>query len=1030
VLITRVELQNIKSYRSADVTLRRGTTAIRGHNGAGKSTLLEAIGWALFDALPYSQAQFVREGERTGQVTVTFRSAEDDREYQVVRRAGSTPVWYVYDPELDHRPAEQKTDVLDFLRRHLCVEGEITLESLFNDALGVAQGRLTADFLETAAHRKKKFDALLQVEDFSRAAEKLRDTRSYLQDALRDQDAAIANLERETAQLDAWRTDLSGMRERERALDTRLVESGRQLEETTIARDALLQQQRKVEALERARDVARVTWEAAQRAVQVAQAHVDEAEEAAKICAAARPDHETYQRTEAALAQGRERAKVRDYRLKQRADLDRALAAATRDVENARHRLEEALAAEHRVVELAPRVAEQSSLLQRREALARDVARLADARATLEAREAEDAALSSEIATLQERIAAIESQRPEAAQLATRTARVESLQMALATRAERQRRLEAVTAELPGLANKRAKTAERLAKASDNVTKLLARRELAESVPTLEAEHERLQTEARRLQAMIDHHTESRAQSVGGHCPFLREPCQNIRQRGLQSLETYFDRLIQQDSSTLAPIAEQVESVAAQLERAREAARWYERLDMYREQQTREAQQLAELDERLASLNAERDDLNASMDGLGSEQELEKARALYERSAQADGHLHELGPLQSALQISGKRQQAVRQELERARALVSSLAGAPDALGSADAALKALGDPQAESTQAAGLARTRPAIEAELGRHEAAREAAAARVAQADEALKPFVGLDAEIAGLEAALGAATPGHQRYLQHVRLAERLGERRATLAEAERQEDHDSEAHHHAGAAYAAALSAFDAGALEQATQRANDLREDLSRTDEALKNLHGLIAERTAAIARAEGFLDDLAAARTERATLAELFQMLDQFRNTIKEAGPYVMRALLRQISAEANRIFGEILGDRSSQLSWEDDYEIMLRRAGQERHYAQLSGGEQMCAALAVRLALLRSLSRLDIAFFDEPTQNMDGERRGNLAEQIRRVHGFDQLIVISHDDTFEQGLDSVIHLEKRGGETILVEEEALVEA
>lgn len=140
------------------------------------------------------------------------------------------------------------------------------------------------------------------------------------------------------------------------------------------------------------------------------------------------------------------------------------------------------------------------------------------------------------------------------------------------------------------------------------------------------------------------------------------------------------------------------------------------------------------------------------------------------------------------------------------------------------------------------------------------------------------------------------------------------------------------------------------------------------------------------------------------------------------------MRALLRQISVEANRIFGEILGDRSAQLSWEQDYEIVLRRDGRERTFALLSGGEQMSAALAVRLALLRSLTRLDIAFFDEPTQNMDGERRGNLAEQIRRIRGFEQLLVISHDDTFEQGLDSVIYLEKQNGETVLVDVEAAV--
>jgi DNA repair protein SbcC/Rad50 len=138
----------------------------------------------------------------------------------------------------------------------------------------------------------------------------------------------------------------------------------------------------------------------------------------------------------------------------------------------------------------------------------------------------------------------------------------------------------------------------------------------------------------------------------------------------------------------------------------------------------------------------------------------------------------------------------------------------------------------------------------------------------------------------------------------------------------------------------------------------------------------------------------------------------------------------LRAISIEANRIFGEILGDRSSELSWEADYDIVLRRDGRERTFAQLSGGEQMSAALAVRLALLRRLSRLDIAFFDEPTQNMDGERRGNLAEQIRRVRGFDQLLVISHDDTFEQGLDGVIYLEKRNGQTFVVEDDVLAPA
>ncbi len=1030
MLITRVELQNIKSYRFASVTLRRGTTAIRGYNGAGKSTLVEAIGWALFDALPYSQGQFIREGERSGQVTVSFRSGEDDREYQVVRRAGAAPVWFVYDPELDHRPAEQKADVLDFLRRHLRIEGDIALDALFNDALGVPQGALTADFLLTAANRKRKFDALLQVEDFSRAAEKLRDTRSYLQEAMRDQDGVIERLERETGQLDAWRTDLSAKRERERELGSHLAETQRQLEVATTQRDALLAREREAKERESGRDVAYVALQGAERAAESARAQVEEAEAAARICASTRADHEAHDRAQASLVQARERVKVRDYRLRQRADLDRALAAATSDVENTRRRLESAAEAARRMRELAPLVERQRTLAQDRERLMRDVARLKDARAALVAREKDSATLAKQVANAQARIEAIEKERPEADALAERRARVESLQIAMATRAERQRRLLAIAGDQRDLTTKRGAAATSEAKARANVDKLIAARELAERCPTLEDEQLRLRGEAARIEATIEHHRDSRTQSVGGQCPFLREPCLNIRQRGMSSLEAYFDQMIARDMEALTPIQQRLTILVPELEQARKAAQYYARLDDYRRMHEQAVQAVTDLDERLAALTTEQDELTASLEGLGGDDALREARVLLERSTQADRHLQELGPLQDGLAANMRQLAGVEHELGQTRELVAGLESAPAALAATDEALAALGDPQSAAARAEGLARERPTIEAELARQETARQAAAARLAQADEALAPFAGLDEEVTRLESQVGASTPGHLRYLQHVQSASRLEERRAALAAAEAQARAAAQAHERAAAAYAQALAAFDATALREVTERASVLHAELSRAAEELKYLQEQIADQEADIARAEGFLADLAAARTERATLGELFQMLDQFRATIKEAGPFVMRALLRQISTEANRIFGEIMGDRSAQLSWEDDYEIVLRRSGQERRFAQLSGGEQMSAALAVRLALLRNLSRLDIAFFDEPTQNMDGERRSNLAEQLRRVHGFDQLIVISHDDTFEQGLDSVIHIEKRAGETVLVEEDALVEA
>src|SRR5690242_10449099 len=113
MLITRIELENIKSYRQISVDFRPGTTAISGSNGAGKTTLVEAIGFALFGYLPYNQEQFVREGEKFGKIIVHLIGS-DDRPYTVERRCGSGARWLVHDIEANLR-LEQRADVQDKL---------------------------------------------------------------------------------------------------------------------------------------------------------------------------------------------------------------------------------------------------------------------------------------------------------------------------------------------------------------------------------------------------------------------------------------------------------------------------------------------------------------------------------------------------------------------------------------------------------------------------------------------------------------------------------------------------------------------------------------------------------------------------------------------------------------------------------------------------------------------------------------------------------------------------------------------------
>ena len=151
----------------------------------------------------------------------------------------------------------------------------------------------------------------------------------------------------------------------------------------------------------------------------------------------------------------------------------------------------------------------------------------------------------------------------------------------------------------------------------------------------------------------------------------------------------------------------------------------------------------------------------------------------------------------------------------------------------------------------------------------------------------------------------------------------------------------------------------------------------------------------------------------EKDRLERVNEMTKFIRDTLKEAAPRVAKLRIYQVSNEANQIFREITGNPERSLKWTEDYALVLEEGGYERPFQSLSGGEQMAAALSIRLALLKQLSDVRLAFFDEPTTNMDAERRQNLAEQISQItekHTFDQLFVISHDDTFEDYVNNIV--------------------
>ena len=129
------------------------------------------------------------------------------------------------------------------------------------------------------------------------------------------------------------------------------------------------------------------------------------------------------------------------------------------------------------------------------------------------------------------------------------------------------------------------------------------------------------------------------------------------------------------------------------------------------------------------------------------------------------------------------------------------------------------------------------------------------------------------------------------------------------------------------------------------------------------------------------------------------------------------------EITLRADRIYRTI-AEADEELVWGENYQIVLKDMSdgviRERSDDQLSGGQTMSAVVALRLALLQTIGAR-IAFFDEPTSNLDASRRENLAHAFRAIdvgreevaeHWYDQLFLVSHDVAFTEITDQMIQL------------------
>ena len=136
-----------------------------------------------------------------------------------------------------------------------------------------------------------------------------------------------------------------------------------------------------------------------------------------------------------------------------------------------------------------------------------------------------------------------------------------------------------------------------------------------------------------------------------------------------------------------------------------------------------------------------------------------------------------------------------------------------------------------------------------------------------------------------------------------------------------------------------------------------------------------------------------------------------------------MIRARARPLLEKTTRDLFERFNLAYSDIKIDDDYNISVIGPSGEQDIDQISGGERVALAIALRLAIAQVLSgRIETVIMDEPTTHLDEERRRelvNILNSFFREGGriIPQMLIITHHSEIEEVADVVYSVKKKEG-------------
>lgn len=953
--INRVNLTNYRNHASKSVDFTDGINLLLGKNGAGKTSILEALGIALFDGGirgGNSQEDAVKKNEKFAIIQVEF-TGNDGLGYRVERRIGASPYHKIFLSGEKSPRYNSKEAVIKMVKELSGISPTADLATIYKSVITAKQNEMTEIFTKTAKEREKTFNAIFETDIYGEIFKFY--SKNRIDEYKSSRDILIDSIKDYTSKIKD-----SSLLETERDEISSLCESS----ELTLNDDKA-----KLSGLEQVRADLRVIQAAINENKRIItgkndllkskisqltdeQSALINSENSAKIVSESQVSYDKYLEINSILK-----------------DLNKSI----EELENI----------------------DKSKRKLDKESADIDVI-IAKSKAELQAKISDSESRALKIDEMKLKI-------PEQEEIIAGEA--DKLETAKAGKWEYEKIKRQLNELIANISNseksKSLISARKLEKENSILDKVLSDEKLIELDSAITSKNEKIErkkelnSELSKYNALISENNNARKELNTGVCPLLKETCQNVVHSG--SGDSYFSNRANELNATLKSIVDKIEELGSPEKELK----------------------LLEKDRTLL-IDKIRESEKAKLEISGLESDLQvRDKEIENFNLQIQLLLKDYKECSDSILACDYRQaeSIINDKVSEFAGLIASSQTV------IDSAAKRINEINSDikkiEKEHEKLIKTIATLKSDIDASESRKVELTNTIDELKAQLNDLENLKVQRSEFNDRIEELAPKYKLYLAHEKTAklidsikdkidilnDSINTLKVELIELEAKIE---------GLTKDYSQEKFDAN-----EKSITELKAELDRIGGVYNSAKTALALKNKEIADNAKIINEVDEKNKTLKVLSKKIEIAENLRDNLNNMGRHVAARALEKLEFSATENYRKISG-KSEFVLWKNEsssaFQVYLSQnseIGDARKFEQLSGGEQVAVALSLRAALASMTTKADFAIFDEPTVNLDVERRAALAESLDKIlQSMKQAIIVTHDDSFKEMANNVIDL------------------